>query len=140
MGETTRGTPDAATMALLAEAAEGLLYTSEGDYPLTPFSLAFPEGEPLTPAAFAARVGSAPEAVQERTVDRFLRPNLQVAESDETLRAQLPRWHRVRDLLTGLADARVFRIPRGHGSIDTYAVGRDGRGNLVGYRTTAIET
>jgi hypothetical protein len=140
MGETTSGAPDAALLGALEQAAEGLLYTSEGDHPLVPFSLPFAEDEPLTAAAFAAKVGAPADAVQERTVDRFLRANLEAAPGDATLQAQLPGWRRVHALLTVLRDARAFRIPQGHGSIDCYLVGRDGRGHLVGYRTTAIET
>jgi hypothetical protein len=138
--ERVERAPDEGLMRTLAHAATGLLYTSEGDHPLEPVAIPFPSGTPLTAATFAAALGEPPDAVQERTIDRFLRPNLQVAESDETQRAQLPNWQRLRDLLNGLAESRAFRIPRAHGVVDCWAVGRDGEGHLVGYHTTAIET
>ena len=135
------GAVDPALRQRLEAAAGGLLYGSEGDEPFDFFALPWPEGEPVTLAAFAARLGAPADATtREIDLDRFLRHHVEhVDPYDAAAQALRPRYERLRDTLReALREVRVFRI--GEVQVHCYAVGRDGRGNLAGLHTVAIET
>lgn len=123
-------------------AAEGLLYTSESDRPFEWFELAGgAAGWPYGADEFARRIGAAAGApVEERTLDRFFKPHIETVDPMDTRGVEIrPRYQALKQLLaTRLRDVRVFRV--GRIEIDTYAVGDDGRGNLAGVRTVAVET
>lgn len=132
---------DPALRRKLEEAAGGLLYSSESDYPFEFFSLPWGEDEPVTPAAFAARVGAPPdETLREITLDRFLIQHIENTDPyDAPTQEVRPRYERLKEVLReSLPDLHVFRI--GEVQIRCYAVGRDGRGNLAGLTTVAVET
>jgi hypothetical protein len=126
----------------LREAAEGLVYSSESDFPFEPFSLPLDAArERLTPAAFASLVGAPPGTpASETTLERFLQHHIEASDPWDTRAQELrPRYERLRALLRdNLREARVFRI--GEIRIRCYLVGFDARGDLVGLVTTAVET
>ena len=123
-------------------AAEGLVYTSESDRPFEWFELAgAAAGWPYGAGEFARRVGAAAGApVEERTLDRFFKPHIETVDPLDTRAQEIrPRYEALKKLLaTRLGEVRVFRI--GRIEIDCYVVGDDGRGNLAGVRTVAVET
>ncbi len=133
---------DPALRRQLEEAAEGLVYSSEGDYPFEFISLGPVETEgPLTPARFAALLG-APAGVRvgEVSLDHFLANHIEASDPWDTQAQRIrPCYERLKALLqTSLSDVRVFRI--GEIQVRCYIVGRDRHGSLAGLRTTAIET
>jgi Nuclease A inhibitor-like protein len=133
--------PDAALRARLEQAADGLLYTSESDYP---FEFVFFPGAGDTPPgvdAFAVAAGAAPDAPrQERTLERFFAPHVERSDPADAESQRLrPRYEALRELLrTELRGTTVYRI--GEVEIQCYVVGGDGHGNLAGLRTVAVET
>lgn len=125
----------------LAQAAQGLTYTSESDRPFEPFTLpGGAAGWPYAADEFARRIGAAVGApVEERTLQRFFAPHIDnVDPYDRASQALRPRYEALRAQLAGLREVRVFRI--GRVEIDCYVVGDDGAGNLVGLHTVAVET
>ena len=126
----------------LEAAAEGLLYTSESDRPFEWFELpGGAEGWPYGVDEFARRIGAAAGApVEERTLDRMFAPHIESVDAADARSIEIrPRFEALKTLLaTRLRTVRVFRV--GRIEIDTYAVGDDGRGNLAGVRTVAVET
>jgi len=128
--------------ARLAQAAEGLLYTSESDRPFDPFELAGGgAGWPYGAEEFARRIGAAAGApVEERPLARFFAPHIENTDpADTRSQALRPRYEALRALLSStLREVRVFRV--GRIEIDCYAVGDDGAGNLAGLHTVAVET
>jgi hypothetical protein len=127
--------------AALEEAVEGLVYSSEGDYPFEFFFLPHADMEGLDARGFAALVGAGDGVpVAERALDDFLARHTERSDPwDERAQAIRPRYERLTELLRErLQGVRVFRV--GRLRIDCYVVGGDGRGNLAGLRTVAIET
>ena len=125
----------------LEEAAAGLTYTSESDYPFTWWFHAGPVASPLTPEAFRATLGVASTVrVETRELDEFFARHIEwVDPYDATAVALVPRYERLRETVRQvLRDPIVFRV--GRIAIDCYIVGFDRAGNLVGLRTVAIET
>ena len=137
----TEATPNALRGEVEAAAA-GLLYTSESDYPLTWFELPGAAAEwPMDAAAFAARVGAAPEAPwEEVTLDRFFAPHLEGADpADAVMQGARPRFAALKSLLEQrLREPRVFRV--GSVEVQCYVVGDNGGGSVAGVRTVAVET
>lgn len=134
--------PDPILRKRLEQAADGLVYSSEGDYPFEFFFLPMGGGsEPLTPQRFAALVGAPPDApVRQTTLDRFLSNHIETSDpwDVETQRIR-PRYEHLKALLQeNLRDVRVFRV--GEIQVRCYIVGKDRQGNLVGFVTTAVET
>jgi Nuclease A inhibitor-like protein len=123
-------------------AAEGLLYTSESDRPFEWFELpGGADGWPYGADEFARRIGAAAGApVEERTVGRFFQPHIESTDAYDARAQEIrPRYEALKALLSSkLSEARVFRV--GRIEIDCYVVGGDGRGNLAGVRTVAVET
>jgi len=122
--------------------SNGLVYTSESDRPFEWFELpGGAAGWPYGADEFARRIGAdAGAPVEERTLNRFFEPHIESADpSDSRAQEIRPRYEALKALLgTRLTDARVFRV--GRVEIDCYVVGGDGRGNLAGVRTVAVET
>lgn len=122
--------------------AEGLVYTSESDRPFEFFFLpgAAAAGVPDR-EAFAAALGAAPGTrVEERSVEDFLMRHIETSDPYDTEAQRIrPRYERLRDTLeTALSEPRVYRL--GTVEVHCYAVGADGRGNLAGLHTVAVET
>jgi hypothetical protein len=126
----------------LESAADGLVYTSESDRPFEWFTLpGGAAGWPYGADEFARRIGAAAGApVEERTLDRFFQPHIESTDPYDTRAQEIrPRYEALKKLLaTSLREVRVVRI--GHIEIACYVVGDDGRGNLAGLRTVAVET
>jgi hypothetical protein len=126
----------------LLDAADGLVYSSEGDYPFEYVSLPEPPGgAPLTARSLATLVGApASSTVSERPLADFLARHIdRIDPMDHAAQALRPRYEALLAAMVDcLPDARVFRV--GRVEIRCYIVGRDGQGHIVGLATTAIET
>ena len=130
-----------ATRQRLEEAAEGLLYTSESDYPFDYVFFSAGAEPPLDEPTFRAAVAvPAGEVVEARTLDDFFARHIErVDPNDAVAVALVPRYERLkRTIRTSVRDARVFRV--GTIVIRCYVVGVDPWGNVVGLATTAVET
>ncbi len=124
----------------LERAAAGLVYTSESD---RPFEFFFLPGVPEPPGAQAfARMldADADERVEERSLDDFFARHTETSDPwDVEAQRIRPRYEELRELLRStLRGVTVYRI--GRIEVACYVVGGDGRGNLAGLRTAAIET
>jgi len=125
----------------LERAAEGLLYTSESDYPFDYFFRVATVRGALTPETFRAILGEPPGAeIEERSLDDFFARHIErVDPNDPVAQALVPRYRRLRETIRrSVNDVRVFRV--GSVVIQCYVVGTNSDGNVVGLETTAIET
>ena len=140
--------PRVATMAggesiqrRLERAADGLLYTSESDYPFEYFFTPATVEAPLTIASFREAVSvPADSAVEELSLDAFFARHIEAADpNDPAAQALVPRYERLKSTLErAVHDPRVFRV--GRILIRCYVVGTDAAGNVVGLTTFAVET
>jgi hypothetical protein len=133
--------PDPDLRARLERAAEGLTYGSEADYPFEFFAIPGAGDRPPGVDAFARLVGAPADAPRgERDVlDFFARHAERSDPVDARAQALRPRYEALRDALnTGLRWTTVYRL--GSVEVQCYVVGGDGRGNLVGLKTVAVET
>ena len=129
------------TRRALEHAADGLLYTSESDYPFTYFYHAGPAPTPLTVESFRAVVGiPADSAVAMISLDDFFARHIErVDPYDPVAVALVPRYQALKDTIERvLREPRVFRV--GQIAITCYVVGTDRWGNVVGLTTVSIET
>lgn len=129
----------------IARAADGLLYTSESDYPFTyvrsATALATADGSPADPAEVIALFGVAPTAaVQRITLDEFFARHIERVDlSDEIALARVRDYVRLRETLRHALDqVHVYRI--GTIAVECLVVGFDRHGHAVGVRTVSIET
>lgn len=128
-----------ATRARLERAAEGLVYTSEGDAPFEWMELG--AAEALTLEGFRALAGAAPGTrVEEVPLDRFFAGHIEESDpADPTAQSLRERYRALREALRdSLAEVRVFRV--GEVEIRCYVVGRTPQGTVAGLATTAWET
>lgn len=131
----------AAVRRLLERAAEGLLYTSESDYPFTFYSQPARTSPPLTVGAFRHAAGvPADSLVEEVSLDAFFARHIErVDPSDPVAVALVPRYVALKLALRAtVRDPRVFRV--GRVAVRCYVVGVDAFGNVTGLETVAIET
>jgi len=127
--------------ARLERAADGLLYTSESDYPFVWFYDGGPATAPLTPAALlAAAHEGADEPVEVISLDDFFARHIErVDPYDSVAVALVPRYRHLRETIRlTVPDVRVFRV--GRIQIRCYVVGTTAAGEVVGVSTVAIET
>jgi len=131
---------DPALRERLERAAEGLTYMSEADHPFEFFILPGAGDQPPGVEAFARLVGADPGApLQERGLDRFFARHVEKIDPVDAEAQRLrPRYEALREGLRELGGATVYRI--GEVEVQCYIVGGDGRGNLIGLRTVAVET
>jgi hypothetical protein len=125
----------------LDRAADGLLYTSESDYPFEYFFHPAAVEGALTPETFRLALALPPDAaVEERSIDEFFARHIERADpNDPVAQALVPRYrHLKRTVERTVAGPRVFRV--GAILIRCYVVGTDERGNVVGLTTFAVET
>lgn len=125
----------------LERAADGLLYTSESDYPFVYFFHPGPVRAPLTVASFRAALAIAADSpVEAITIDEFFARHIErVDPADSVAVALVPRYVALRETVRRtLRDPLVFRV--GRIAIDCYVVGIDRHGDIVGLTTIAIET
>lgn len=139
MAEPSSAAPDAGLRARLTEAAEGLTYTSESDRPFEFFFLPGAGDEPPGAEAFGRLIGAA-GAVEERSLDEFFMRHIETSDPYDTETQRIrPRYEALRQTLrTALRGTTTYRT--GRVEVQCYVVGGDGRGNLAGLRTVAIET
>jgi hypothetical protein len=126
-------------MTRLGDAASGLLFPSESDYPLTPFRWSPKEaGAEPTPEAILRSEGRDPGTVVESvSAEDFFAPVMEEQEGDATSDAK--RYRALLDLLEKeLGELRVFRV--GSVDIDVLILGRHASGEWIGLRTRLIET
>jgi hypothetical protein len=131
--------PDPALRERLERAAEGLTYTSESDRPFEFFFLAGAGEVPPGAEAFGTLVGAA-GVVEERGLDDFFMRHIETIDPADTEAQRIrPRYEALRETLrTALRGTTVYRT--GRIEVQCHVVGGDGKGNLAGMRTVAIET
>jgi hypothetical protein len=124
----------------VAQAAEGLVFTSESDYPVALHVIAGGGAKRLKRGAFPQ--GLCPEGARCTTqdVDAFFRPVVATKDwfgPDETARAE--KFKALVALLRqNLTSVRVYKV--GETTIDAFVLGRSTDGDLVGVKTTVVET
>jgi hypothetical protein len=133
-----------ALMSRLEEAASGLLFPSESDFPLTPFRFGGDAGEePTGEALLRAEGRDAGAAVEVVGVDDFFAPVVEEPAGDEGgdggEGSDAKRFEALVALLKKeLGDLRVVRV--GSVDIDVYVVGRCASGEWIGVKTHLVET
>ena len=123
----------------LADAVLNMTYMSESDYPLTVVSY---EGQGAPTAAKLRQLTGTPSTalVEERSFDDLMDRLGEVYDPADPYAVEYAaRWNALRAVLEeNLTDLTVIRI--GEISIDVYIVGKSACGDLVGIKTTSIET
>ena len=125
----------------LETASAGLTYGSEADRPFSFFFLPDAGDAPPGVDEFARLMGEpAGTPVEERSLDHFFSGHTETSDPwDAQAQAIRPRYEALRELLrTRLRGATVYRL--GRIEIRCYVVGGDGKGNLAGLETVAVET
>jgi hypothetical protein len=122
----------------LDEAARGLLFPSESDFPLTPFR--WDSGPPSPEALRRAQCLDEDAPVEILTVEALFAPLVEPPEwSDAKARAEAERYRRLVELLQeNLTDLCVYRV--GRIEIDVYILGRHASGAWLGLKTKVVET
>jgi Nuclease A inhibitor-like protein len=129
---------DTALLDTLKQASQGMLYTSESDYPFDVFSW---QTNTLTPKQVLLETKH-PEntPVQVWELDRFFAPALDQKDwygpEEKEIVAQYQ--HLVHTLQTTLSDLHVYRV--GEIELDVYIVGKTPEGSLAGLSTKVVET
>ena len=122
---------DEEIMAEIEEAAAGLLFMSEADYPLEPLRLEG-AGEP-DPGRLRELAGQASDApVEVRSLEEFFRPA--TSEQPWKAGAELASARRFQNL----ADVRVYGI--GEVNMPVYIIGKSSSGSWLGLSTRVVET
>lgn len=129
-------------LAALTAAAAGLTFGSEADEPFAAVLLpGAGEGWPYDAAVLAARLGLPPGTPAEtRAAEDLLARHTDTSDPHDAAAQRLrPRYEAMLSLLhASLRDLRAIRL--GRVRVRCWIVGADGRGNLAGYVTTAVET
>lgn len=131
--------PPSDPLAQIAKAAEGLQFSSESDYPLTPF--VWTEPAPLTPPGLCKLAGLPEDApVAQLELDAFLAPMLRAREgAPPEAQARAARYRALSALLhQHLAAPTVYKL--GRVEMPVFIVGRLPNGSMAGLRTTVVET
>lgn len=138
-GSSSPTTPDPGLRERLERAVEGLTYGSESDRPFEFFFLPGGGDAPPGAVAFGELMGAA-GAVEERGLDDFFMRHVETIDPADTEAHHMrPRYEALREMLrTELRGTTVYRT--GRVEVQCYVVGGDGKGNLTGVRTVAIET
>jgi hypothetical protein len=128
----TATTSPEALLARLDEAARGLLFPSESDFPIAAFRL---DGEATSPEALLAALGLPPETpVEAVTPEDLFAPLIAPEEGGEP-----ERYGRLLSLLHAeLEELRAYRV--GRVTIDVYVLGRHRSGPWLGLKTKVVET
>jgi Nuclease A inhibitor-like protein len=129
---------DTALLDTLKQASQGMLYTSESDYPFEVFSW---QTDTLTPGQVLIETKH-PEntPVQVSALDKFFAQATEEKDwhgpkEKETV-AQYK--HLLHTLQTTLSDIQVYRV--GAIELEVYIVGRIPEGSLAGLSTKVVET
>ena len=126
-------------MSRIAKAADGLLFSSEADYPLEPF--VWNEATPFSPEALYKLTSLPPAApITKEDIDGFFAPMLDPASGDtpEARKRRTRTRKLVRLLRQNLSDLVVYKL--GKVEMPTFIVGRLADGTIAGLRTTVVET
>ena len=131
----------------LEEAADGLVYSSEGDMPFRFVEVDVPAGRNAGSAVELAELVMGHELgdrIEERTLDRFFQRHIETSDPyDARAQAIRPRYESLKAILTrSLSGTRVIRVIRAadRAVVHCFILGRDARGRIVGLATSAIET
>jgi histidine triad (HIT) family protein len=132
--------PDPADIpARLADAADGLLYISEGEAPFQPVRIPGPaaSAEEALRAFLKLPDGA---AIETRTLERFFAHLTDRADpNDPAAQALVPRYRQLIETLRQLLpDIAVYRV--GTAEIACYLIGRADDGSFPGLQTTAYES
>jgi Nuclease A inhibitor-like protein len=131
-------TPTDGILGTLKQASEGLLYTSESDYPFQVFS--WPT-IPLSPEQVLTQTGHPKNTpVQVVGLDKFF---AQVTQEKDWYgpeeKATVAKYLQlVETLKSSLKDIQVYRV--GETELDVYIVGMTSTGSLAGLSTKLVET
>lgn len=141
-GPRGRMTDKAKTLSdRLARATDGLVYQSETDAPVEPFTPTGFDGADITPETLLRVLGRDPATpVEAVPFDEFFADL--TAEQDwygDEERATTRRYRRlVRLLRHALSDLAVYKV--GERTVDIYVLGRTKSGEVAGVATKAVET
>lgn len=122
----------------IQEAAEGLLFPSESDFPIEPFTYGTEEPSPAT---LLERRGLASDAQVEEVTFASIFEGLTDVEDDasDDAKASADRFLKLMNVLEeNLQELRVYRL--GQTEIEVIALGRDASGTWQGVRTNVVET
>lgn len=123
----------------LREAAVGLLYMSESDYPFE--VIRWDGSEQLSPEFLrrAARADSSAKVEESDLEELFRVPAGEQEWKDEAQLAEARKYQRLRnELEENLTGIKVYRV--GEINIGVYVVGMSAEGNWLGVSTRVIET
>ena len=126
-------------MTRIANAAAGLVYSSEADYPLEPFE--WTDTAPFSPDELY-KLTKLPQStpVTQQDLGEFFAPMLYLpSEPTPEARARVKRFRSlVRVLRRNLSNPTVYKL--GSVEMPTFIVGRLANGTIAGLRTTVVET
>ncbi|MGA7933716.1 MAG: nuclease A inhibitor family protein [Kovacikia sp.] len=129
---------DNALLENLKQASEGLLYSSESDYPFTVFSW---QVNTLTPEQVLTLTGH-PKNTSVQTVDfdKFFAQTTQEKDwyGPKEKAAVVKYQQLIKTLKDSLKDIQVYRV--GDTELDVYIVGKTPTDNLAGLSTKVVET
>jgi hypothetical protein len=126
-----------ALLARLDEAARGLLFPSESDYPLTP--VRWRDEEPSPDALREEMDVPVGTPVQVESLEDFFAPVLAAPEDGGVPPEDAARYREIAALLAQqLEEVRVYRV--GRADVDVLVIGRHPSGTWLGLRTRVIET
>ena len=126
-------------MTRISKAADGLLLSSEADYPLELF--VWTDTAPFSPDALYKLTALPPSTpVTKEDINDFFAPMLNLASGDTPeARKRVTRFRKlVRLLRQNLSDLAVYKL--GSVEMPTFIVGRLANGTIAGLRTTVVET
>ena len=125
----------------LSQAAEGLLFPSESDYPLTFFEWTSYRGQRLLSRTVRRLLNEPPDTpVERKSLEAFFRPVTKIQDwFGEEEKANAKKFVALEELLRArLQNLVVFRL--GKIEIRVYIVGKTPEGHWAGLSTTVIET
>jgi Nuclease A inhibitor-like protein len=135
---TSRNTALTAILNTLKQASEGMLYTSESDYPFDVFSW---KTDTLTPEQVLIETKHSENTpIQVWDLDKFFAQATQEKDwyGPEEKETVAQHKHLVHTLQTTLSDIQVYRV--GEIELDVYIVGKTPEGSLAGLSTKVVET
>lgn len=131
-------TDKATSLQTMGDAAKGLLFPSESDFPIEVFD--YGTHEP-TPEGVRERLGADANANLEDTTIPYLFEGLTTApdEASDHEKSSAARFATLVDVLENeLEDVRVYRV--GTVDIDILVLGRHKSGSWLGVKTKVVET
>ncbi|AMM50874.1 hypothetical protein TH61_06295 [Rufibacter sp. DG15C] len=122
----------------LEQLSQGLLFISESEYPLEPFTL--PAGATAQDASgFLQALGQSGQPVEEVTLAHFFRNMVRTSEGDAVQQENAQKFTALQQWLEkNLQDVKVYRI--GQTQVQAYVVGKATDQTWMGVKTTLIET